>query len=169
MNFFPKDVAWQTSFFVISVFIFCLFEFVGGHGLLLMENSVCLPYLGCNVGFFGYDALVHFFAGVMEGSFIFWFVSKYPGKQFFHNNEYRKNLVIFISIVALMSVMWETLELIGDHTRTDILHMDVLHPRNELFQASNGDTMGDMFFGLLGALMMVYIVKKLKKDVLQAE
>ena len=141
---------------VASVSVFILFEVVGGIVFGLMQNYHCFKYLGCNAGFFGYDAFIHFLAGMMELVFILWLAKKSPKFNFFHE-DIRKNIIILISLVALVAVSWEIWEFSGDRLRIVLSHQDLLHP-NRLFQPSNSDTMGDLCFTLFGAATMITIL-----------
>ncbi len=132
--------------------------FVNGNLFGLMDNSLCFKYLGCNAGFFGYDAFVHFLGGIMETVFILWLARKSPKFNFLQKN-FLKNAVLLVALVALLSVGWEIGEFGFDHVRMDILHQDLLHPTNRLRQASNSDTMGDLFFTLFGATVMATVLK----------
>ncbi len=141
--------------FLVSLWI--LVWFMGGYIFGLSSNSLCFRYLGCNAGFFGYDAFfVHFFGGMMELVFILWFTEKYPKFNLFRKNLW-KNIVILIALMALLNIGWEMWEFVCDHIRMNVLHQNLLHP-NRLWQASNSDTMGDMFFGLFGATVMIAIL-----------
>lgn len=137
--------------------------FVNGDLFGWMNNSFCFKYLGCNAGFFGYDALVHFLGGIMEAAFIFWLAKKSPKFNFFSQpradpplaeKNFWKNFIIVIALVALLGVGWELGEFAFDRARMDVLRQDLLYPTNRLRQASNSDTMGDFLFGLFGAAVM---------------
>lgn len=141
--------------FLVSVFT--LAEVIGGHSFGWMDNSRCFKYLGCNAGFFGYDALIHFLGGMIEAVFILWLAKKFPKFNFLQKNFW-KNAVILIALIALLSVGWEFVEFGYDHVRMDILHQDLLYPTNRLRQPSNSDTMGDLFFGLFGAAVMIAVL-----------
>lgn len=142
--------------------------FVNGNLFGWMDNSLCFKYLGCNAGFFGYDALVHFFGGMMETIFILWLAKKSPKFNFFLSQRLRKNFIILFALIALLSVGWEFMEFGYDRARMDVFHEDLLHPTNRLRQASNSDTMGDLFFGLFGAAVMIAVLKFSGKKYLAA-
>ncbi|MBI4085951.1 MAG: hypothetical protein HY433_01760 [Candidatus Liptonbacteria bacterium] len=151
--------------------------FVNGNLVGWMENSLCFKYLGCNVGFFGYDALVHFLAGIMEAVFILWLAKKFPKFDFFSQpntdsplteKNFLKNAVTLIALVALLSIGWEFLEFGYDQARINVFHHDLLYPTNSLRQAGNADTMGDLFFSLLGAAIMTVAPKFFDKKRLTA-
>ena len=64
-----------------------------------------------------------------------------------------------IAIVSFFSIMWELGECAHDYFRLEILHQNLLNLRlqiNLLDQPSNLDTMGDLTFGLLGALISAF-------------
>jgi uncharacterized membrane protein YjdF len=145
-------------------FIFLFANYILGKVFGLMENSRCYPLLGCNAGFGGYDALMHFYSGILLILWLFWIFKRYP-KTNLLTPSFLKNLLILISIIALTAVMWEFLEYNFDHFRIYVLHMNLYHP-NELSQASNSDTMGDMIYNLAGSLLTIFGLKSIKKDLL---
>lgn len=137
----------------------CVFGIVFGISKIwhLMRNSLCFAYLGCNMGFFGYDALVHFTSGLAIGSGMVWLFRRSSkgkaGSAFFTSqDQFWKTLLFILGVAAFIGVFWETLEYIYDYVRIVFLHMNILHP-NQASQASNSDTMGDLVFGLFGALV----------------
>ncbi len=130
---------------------FVTLEFILGYGLGFMKNTQCFRYFGCNAGFFGYDALVHFTGSILEIAIVMWIMEKYPRTNLLTNNFW-KNLLLLVAIEALLGISWELLELSFDQLRIYVLHMNLLFPTNHLAQASNTDTMGDLSFGILGAL-----------------
>ncbi len=161
-----KKNVWISIFLLISLAVFVFFEFIAGHLLWpAMNNSSCLNYLGCNAGFFGYDALVHFTAGIMETAFILWLINKYPNLNSFQY-KFARNLFMFSCLIIFIGVFWEFFEFALDHIRMDLLHLDLLHPINRLYQASNDDTMGDLFFGWLASILAILSIKIFKRDVL---
>ena len=147
---------------VILIFLFAVF--VVGDWFGWIGNSQCFQYLGCNIGFFGYDALTHFLGGTVEVSLILWLMIRFPRVNIFHENFW-KNFVILLALVALIGVGWEILEFSYDHIRIFLLHDNLLNP-NRLFQPSNRDTIGDLTFGLLGALVMIGILKSADSDII---
>lgn len=138
------------------VSIFAVQDFVGGYFFSWLNNSKCFTYLGCNAGFFGYDALVHFFSGMTEAVFIFWLAEKSQKFNFLHKSFW-KNAIIIISIVALLGIGWEIIEFSYDQIRTHVLHQNLLDP-NRLVQPNNIDTMGDLISTLIGALVILVIM-----------
>lgn len=156
--------SWLDGFVAVSFTAYVLGEFVGGHILEnLMSNQACYPYLGCNVDFGGYDAIVHFFIGVMKVAIILWLVKEYPKWNIFRGSFF-ENLVVFIALLALLGVVWEMMEFVYDAVGVHSFHLSQANP-NQLAQASNADTMGDMFFDLLGGTLAVLFWKLRGKDV----
>jgi hypothetical protein len=156
----------------ITIGIFLLLEIILGenirtsNGLRLMQNGQCFKFLGCNNGFFGYDALVHFCAGIFEAPLIIWLFNKYYHINLFHKtggSNFWKNVFILIALLVLVAFSWETIELCVDQFRIQILHqvLVVYGQFNHLAQATNIDTMGDMFFSTLGGIISGYIYKKI--------
>ncbi len=138
---------------------------LGSKSFGWMRNSECFRYLGCNVGFFGYDALVHFVGGITIALGFFWLGGRHSKNSFFHDGGFWKNLITILAITALIGITWEMLEYSFDMFRTVVLHIDLFHPINQAAQASNSDTMGDLTFGLLGALVSAFVVKLIGRDV----
>lgn len=140
------------------VSVFAVAEVIGGHAFGWMDNSYCFTYLNCNAGFFGYDAFVHFLGGIIEVIFIFWLAEKFSQFNFFQKSFW-KNFTILMALVALLSVGWELGEFSYDTVRMNIFHEDLVHPTDRLRQVNNDDTMGDFFFGLFGAILMIAILE----------
>ena len=134
---------------VTSVTIVLGLSLLGNYGPSLMTNDKCFSWLGCNIGFFGYDALIHFISGTMDVALIIWLMTKFPSFSLFHN-RFWKNLLTVVALVALIAVLWEILEFSHDYFRMNILHENLTTP-NTLDQPSNTDTMGDMTLSLLSA------------------
>lgn len=146
-----------------TLFIIFMFMSVGSHAFGWMKNSTCMPHLGCNTGFFGYDGLVHFIGGVTIAVGVMWIMRAYPATHLFHP-KFWKNILIVLAIAALIGVCWEILEFIFDHVRMDIFHVNLIHP-NVMAQASNSDTIGDLSLGLFGALISSFVMKLFKSDI----
>ena len=137
-------------------FIWTIADFLGQVGVGsastgLMKDGLCFSYVGCNSGFFGYDAFVHFCAGVAGTLFFVWLCRTYPSIDILPATRRGRLLVIFASVM-LCGFFWELLEFSGDLISVHILHLSVLHPNN-LSQPTNADTMGDMSFNGLGSLV----------------
>ncbi len=139
---------------LLPIYIFALLS--GDFWFHLMSNDKCYTYLGCNAGFFGYDALVHFLSGIIIAVSLLLIRHYYPEAAAFSHKKWMQALVI-MGIAALIGVVWEILEFSYDHFRMDILHINLIYP-NLLAQPSNSDTMGDLTFGLLGVLITLSIL-----------
>ncbi len=151
----------------ITIGLFILLEFVIAHALRfdgkdLMHNDLCFKYLGCNAGFFGYDALVHLTSGIFEAPILIWLYEKYYNIGLFHDlkrHDFLRNLVILIALITLICFGWEMVEFLYDQFRMDILHQTLFIPGhlNNLVQPSDTDTMGDITFGMLGGIIGGFI------------
>ena len=147
------NTAAQQKFRFAFMFLFVVFILMslGSKEFGWMRNETCLPYLGCNIGFFGYDALVHFVSGITIAVGLSWLARKHHEWSLFHGGFW-KNVLVIMALAALIGVTWEMLEFIFDHVRMDLFHMNLVNP-NVMSQASDSDTMGDLSFGLLGAFL----------------
>jgi len=141
-----------------------LFGTIGGDIFGLMSNQACYTLFGCNVGFFGYDAMMHLLSGLVEVTLILWLVRKKPALNPF-SSSFTKNVVIMVAICVLLGVLWELGEFTFDSYRIYVLHQDLFHP-NLLAQASNSDTMGDLTFGMAGAYLSTLLYKLTDKRLL---
>ncbi len=132
--------------------LFALFSLmtVGSEPLGFMKNSTCLPYMGCDAGFFGYDALTHFVCGIVVAVGLAWLAGRHPRAKIFGPSRL-KNFLTILAVAALVGMLWEVFEFGFDHFRSIVLHMNLYHP-NQAAQPSNSDTVGDMLFGLLGSI-----------------
>jgi len=144
-------------FTLVLIIIFLIISFLGTHGPILMANNKCYQFLGCNSGFFGYDALVHFVSGIMDATLIVWLMKKFPPINLFHNNFW-KNLLVVITMVVFIAFCWELCELSHDQFRMKVLHENLIS-ENRLDQPSNDDTMGDITFSILGAAITVFVLR----------
>ncbi len=145
------------------IIIFFMLTFFGNYGPDLMTNEKCYSLLGCNSGFFGYDALVHFVNGIMNTMLIIWLMTKFPSFNLFHNHFW-KNFLMIIALVVLISFSWEFFEFSHDQFRMKIFHENLII-ENRLDQPSNDDTMGDITFSILGATITVFVLKSfIKKE-----
>ncbi len=151
-----------AAIFVIAIFL--LGWALGIRGPILIDNYKCYALLGCNMGFFGYDAALHFWSGIMDVVLIIWLTRKFPSFNLFHR-RFWKNFLIIISLVAFISVAWEFGELCHDQYRMKVLHINLTTP-DHLDQPTNDDTVGDMTFAIVGAAMAAGALKSLirKKD-----
>ena len=161
----PKRFEAPTRRLFVAMALWSGAQFGLGDIWGMMRNSQCFKYFGCNAGFFGFDALVHFLAGILFIMFVLWLFHAYPKLNLLHSNFW-KTTVTLLAIVALLGVTWEFMEFSADHIRIDILHENLIHP-NRLAQPSNGDTMGDLTFALLGAALSISILKKFDAKVFE--
>jgi hypothetical protein len=143
---------------IISAAAFAVGTFLGNIWPGWIDNSLCFKYLGCNEGFFGYDALIHLLGGILLAALIIFLAGKLPSLNFFQSSGLWKNIVILTSLVILIEVVWELGEFGLDRFRFYLLHLKLLHP-NILSQSSSSDTMGDLFFSLVGAMITLAISK----------
>ena len=135
--------------------IYAIVTFLGECYPSWATTPVCYRFLGCNVGFGGYDAAEHFLFGVAFTLFIIWLSRRYARFSFDGYSAWRTILFI-ISFVALISVCWEFYECAYDAFRQNILHEVLFNFRlhiNFLDQPSNIDTMGDLFYDIFGAIV----------------
>ena len=146
------------GFFVAAFTILFAFGVVGGHVWHWMSNEMCYYYLGCNVGFFGYDAIVHLVGGILIVLSLLWLMRRFPSLDILHDNDFSKNFLIVLALVALIGVGWEIMEFSFDHWRMVVLNENLINP-NTLAQPSNGDTMGDLVFGLFGGTITMLIMR----------
>lgn len=145
-----------TIALVLSVISFVVLQVFGVWGPVLISNQLCFRWFGCNAGFFGYDAIIHTVSAVMEVLFIVWLMKMYPRISMLTDSRL-KNVIMLVSLVALLAVIWELGEFLQDRYFMYVLHIDLLHPVNALSQPSNIDTMGDEFFSLFGATIAAWI------------
>ncbi|MDB5244585.1 MAG: hypothetical protein JWN18_455 [Parcubacteria group bacterium] len=130
-------------------------EFWGGA-----PNSACYPYLGCDEGFFGYDALEHFLFGLTLVWLIVWLSDTYPRLSLLHS-EFWKTVLTILAVIALVAVIWEIGEWFRDAYLLGIAHQPLLNIRlhiNYLAQPSNFDTMGDLSFTLTAACISLLLL-----------
>ena len=150
-----KDLSKKNSrlgllviLFVVLVLIFSL----GGELVGWMKDSFCLQYLGCVYGFFGYDAVAHFVSGMAEAIILFWLMKKFVRFNVLGESRW-KNVVVLVALVALIGVLWEFGEFTADYIRMNGMHIN-LRALDMLAQPSNSDTMGDLFFDMLGGFIV---------------
>jgi hypothetical protein len=126
-----------------------IFGHMSVAGLPKLYSGSCVPILGCNDGFYGFDSYIHFGSGVGEVFIILWAVSHIRKWDFFSDNVW-KNAAIMLSLAAVCAVSWELFEFASDQFRTYVLHKD-LFSAHRFAQPSRADTVGDMFFAIMGA------------------
>jgi len=156
--------SWITLLFVSSLWLFCISDYFGQVWPRWEANDLCFRYLGCNAGFFGYDALVHFFFGITAAFGLMGIFESWPKLSLFHKTLRHplrnwKNVLIVILFVAAISYFWEILECSTDAYRMYFLHLDLLHPKNILAQPSDFDTMGDMTCAVVGSFIALIMAR----------
>jgi len=144
---------------IVTGAAYIVFEFFADAWTYWIDNALCFRYLGCNAGFFGYDAAVHFLAGVFEAVLLVWLCQRFPRFCVLHEDSIRKNILVIVSLVVLLTLGWELWEFSVDHLRMDVLGENLSNP-NVLGQPSGSDTMGDFAFGAVGALVGALVVKR---------
>ncbi len=161
----PEPSIWKNRILNIttisSIIVFLTLSFLGNHGSTFMSNDKCYALLGCNIGFFGYDVMVHFISGIMEASLIILLMKKFLSFNLFHESFW-KNLLVVVSLVALIAFSWEFGELCHDQFRVKVLHENLINPNN-LDQPTSNDTMGDMTFSILGATITAFALRSFMK------
>ena len=139
---------------IVSIIVWCSTNAAGQmFGLAL--NSACYKYLGCTSGFAGYDAVEHFSFGIALLFSIIWLCRKYPKYSILTDTRWK-------NVLTLISILWEFGECAHDYFRLDILgeHLrDIKLHTNYLDQPTNLDTMGDIFFSMLGFIISMFSVK----------
>jgi hypothetical protein len=159
-----KKLAWTRTTIIATIsmavlLIACAFgEAVLGH---LGSNTACYKYLGCTDGFFGYDAIEHFLYGVTGVCTLAWIFETFPRYSLLQDKRW-KNIITLITFVVFVSVLWEFAECAHDYFRIDVLHESLVNFRlhiDALDQPTNLDTMGDLTFGLLGAIVALFFTK----------
>ena len=153
-----RDFALNTTL-MLSVVIFFIGVILGKFGPVLIANDKCYPIIGCNVGFFGYDAVLHFFSGIIDATAIICFMKAFPKFSLFHKTFW-KNLLIIASLTALISLCWEVGEFSHDQFRMNVLHENLTSPKNHLDQPSDADTMGDMTFAEVASILAIFTFRK---------
>ncbi len=141
---------------ISCVVLFFAMAILGNHGPSLMANDKCFRVFGCNIGFFGYDAAVHFVSGITEVVLIIWLMKRFPSLNLFQEKHW-KNFLTIVAIVALIGCLWEVGEFCHDQFRMDVLHENLTTPNN-LDQPNNADTMGDLTFTILGAVIAASVL-----------
>jgi hypothetical protein len=125
--------------FYYSLGVFGVMEFLGDVWPGLIDNLHCFPVIGCNVGFAGYDGLVHFMSGICIGLGLLWLNRREP-----------RHMAFWGLSIALA---WEAMEWAYDWARASLLHMDLHTPYNIMTQPSGIDTVGDIILGCLGTAL----------------
>ena len=145
-----------------------LLEFMGEVYPDWIANPLCFRYLGCNAGFLGYDALIHFCSGIAETLTLFWAAANFSKFDMFRSASLAQSVVYMLGIIGLISIGWELIEFSYDGIRMVFFHINLLVP-NTLSQPSNADTVGDLVCGLVGALFTLVAVIKSDRTLLLDE
>jgi hypothetical protein len=156
------NISSRLGNLVIILVILFLFMAWGGDYFGWMSNAACYAYLGCNAGFFGYDAIVHMLSGITEVFAFIWITRTFARLDIFNHDTFWKNVLTMVACAALAGVVWEMGECALDSIRLYWLHQNILVP-NHLLQPTNDDTMGDLSFGILGAFITACFSKFIRK------
>jgi len=157
MRFKLSKLGLLTTYVTI-VYVVCDLagEIMGNLG----SNYQCLRFIGCTTGFFGFDAIEHFMSGASFLLLIALFMRKYPKYSLLVGNRF-KDAFVLVCVLALIAVCWEIGECAHDYFRVVFLHEQLFSVRlhiNVLDQPSNLDTVGDLFFNTLGAIVASFFM-----------
>jgi hypothetical protein len=158
-----------TVFLSIATAVWLVLTVLGEFITGWATNNICYRYLGCNDGFFGYDAMEHLLFGFALLMCMLWLADRFPPLSLIARKRI-KTIVTLIAYVALTAVIWEMFECAWDQYRVVILHETLFSFKlhiDALSQSSNLDTMGDISFSLFGALIASGIAEFLHKGVLK--
>lgn len=151
---------------IITVGLVLLISWIFGHyPPHFIANDRCFSLLGCNIGFFGYDAMIHVMSGGLEALIVIWIFLRFQKLHMF-GSSFWKNFIIIIVTVCLLGIVWELLELASDQYRTKVLDINLTNP-NLLEQPSNIDTTGDMIFSLISASLTVFLFNLRNRNILK--
>lgn len=132
-------------------------------------NVLCFPKLGCNAGFFGYDAFFeHFLCACVGTLLLVRFMKTHPHRSFLYNSFW-KNIIVLIALTMLLGVAWELFEFSHDQI------MLYAPPQRAIFfltpdrrlQPSNIDTMGDLTFDLMGSSTALIVLSLIGRDLIK--
>jgi hypothetical protein len=140
-----KNYTLSYVVFVSGLALFVVW-FFGHYEPHYIFNDRCFRLFGCNIGFFGYDALIHLLSSIFEAVTIIWLMNKF---NLFKYNIW-KNITLIIFIVFLLAVAWELCELVSDQIRLHSTTLELIHS-NFFDQPNRSDTIGDIAFSILGA------------------
>ncbi|OGM89383.1 hypothetical protein A3J77_01170 [Candidatus Wolfebacteria bacterium RBG_13_41_7] len=89
-----------------------------------------------------FDIPMHFLGGFWVAMVYFWINAKVEilNSEFSKLPKWLVNLLFILSFIALIGVLWEFYEFI----------FDFFNGKTGMFQGSSADTMGDLFFDLVG-------------------
>jgi hypothetical protein len=139
--------------FLCAALVFSLFaatELLENTSLHFINNAECYRALGCNSGFFGFDAVAHTFGGILWTIAVIWIMQQRPKLRLFPAHLW-KSMLVLLSLIALLHIAWEIYEFALDYIDFQILQnpYDIKH----LAQPGVADTVGDMAFSLLGSML----------------
>jgi hypothetical protein len=157
------------SFLAVATVVWLVISILGEFVTGWATNNMCYAYLGCNDGFFGYDAVEHFVFGFALVFAFLWLGRMLPTVSFVAGNR-TKTVLTLLAHVALVAVVWEMVECGWDQYRITILHETLFSFRlhvDQLAQSSNLDTMGDILCTILGALFSSAMAEFLEPQILK--
>lgn len=99
------------------------------------------------------DIPQHFLFGILSGITFYWFAYKLPRIVNLSGNKFFIALLV-VSWAVFLGMLWEFLEFTRDFILIDYLRHNI-RPA----QLSNADTMGDLFFDLLGGLSLAIFMR----------
>lgn len=138
-----KKITFMVSLKSVLIFLIVILLF---H-IIATLNSWYWTYLWL-------DVPMHFLGGfwVAMASVILIFNYHFPVSKEAVNQIFFTFLIVILSLVALVGIFWEFYEFLNDM---------FLSSRNyaQIFQQGAADTIGDLFFDLLGGTMFILIFK----------
>lgn len=159
-----QDQQFDFAFYTI-LFLYCfliVFKFFEETVFNIANGSGCFGILGCDAGFFGYDGVVHFFAGLVETVGIVWIIYKHPQYNIFKKTFLKSSLIV-VGIVSLITILWESQEYIADLFEGSTIHTIVYLGASA--QSGLSDTMGDIILGFFGSVMGVGIIGYIDRQI----
>lgn len=115
--------------------------------LLIFANALIIAFMDYNSPANGWvDIPMHFWGGVFAA---WWASIAFPRETL----DGAKRFIVILGMAALVGVVWEMFEWVGDHTAGAWLNLPVA-------QVSLNDTMGDLLNDLVGGVMIVIILNK---------
>ncbi len=135
--------------------LFLFGEFVAGHSWDLMDNARCFPYIGCNAGLWGYDAVLHTLSGVIAVVALLWLGRIWSRFDFYSYTPLRRGVSIFIILLAI-GIGWETWEFSVDQLVVGSVNPQLIRFGVPL-QPSALDTVGDLVVSTVGGLVTLVV------------
>lgn len=157
MSFFHPTKSKIDILLLIATLLFAIIEFLGDGFTFFIQNSRCFTFLGCNAGFFGYDALIHISGGIFFSILLVWLMRRYPRFDILHN-KFWKSILVLLALITFISTVWEIYEFALDHFDILSLHTNGSYI-DTLAQPGLSDTIGDFFFELLGAIIGTFLLR----------